>query len=126
MANLTPAEIAARLSRTARDVLTGDHERYSNRTYEISCHALARKGLMKISDDGKKVRRTELGYQVAEACLSPETAIITELREATAALRKAFKQIADLPMSAEIREALQEETAGLMEECNILRMKLHE
>ena len=126
MAKLTPVEIAARLSRTARDVLTGNHDQYSNRTYEISCHALVRKGLMKISGDGTTVRRTELGYQVAEACLSPETTIIAELREATAALRKAFKQIEDLPMSAEIREALQEETAGLVEECNILRMRLNE
>jgi len=125
MAKLTPSEIAARLTRTARDVLTGNHERYSDRVFEISCIALARKGLMEINDEGK-TRRTELGDRVAEACFSPETAIITELREATVALRKAFKEIADLPLTAEIRKALQEETIGLVEECNILRVKLHE
>jgi len=121
---LTPPQIAARLTRTARDVLTNDHAIYSYRVIAMSRASLLRKGLLERTGSGWQ--RTELGEQVAKACAFPEVEIITHLREAAAHGRRAWKNLEDVALTPEERDGLMEEVLGLVDQVNMLKARMHE
>lgn len=120
---LTPAQIATRLSPTAREILTGQHRAvYSPVVRGQSYRALARRRLVHQVDGAWT--RTELGEQVARACLSPAVEVSARMKEAIASMRRAYTALADVVLDERARNALDAEVIGLREETNVVKARL--